>query len=889
MKRCLAVAIPLLAGTLQCLGGDPFHVPTRGEWQGQAIGSWKAVRRISRSQTKPTKKSGIFKTLLLGEDEGRNTILVHGEADEHGRYLGENRGESSTAWSEDDPIPIPAATRDEVLMIDGQAYPVVVKAFGPKPDRRLGVLMASTAWELKSRPGFLLKRNRSWRDNFRGETYERLITEQVVGVGRTDVLGKNVRSFRIRQVTTVNGRTTSQTELLKSDELPEQGVIHRLRTWYGHGRERGSAETKLVAFGHAPEEAALYRTRKLWQDFSRARVVMDSETGRAHVVHLMRQGMPEAVAQEVVSARSGTIDLGDGKESAQARRITTEWNAHQADPSAETRASLLRNLQHPGFNSVGYIEPGLEKVLLEISQANDPELRIVALAGLTGYVPVLYAPILEDTLIREKQCTNPPALRALSSAKWGNARRVLSQDGVDLGSLPLRLLPHAPEPLAIRELLRRFAAGSKRSKSEITGLLGYYSTPEVRSLFSQLSDELTADDFVWGKTDRSYLVLQVITAAANLDLENAPELFLKWMAWNDAVDPARSAKRQGFAMLVKSAVDMELMIGGARLRNPRVNSRISERITREAIPPSLFLADEGLGFLSDEGLDKLGDIKLDITPEKMAALLSKPVPAAWSEEPLTGEKLYGLLRLFRFSPHDGYLTYIMSKLAPGWTAETDYAAIAMVESKHWYVHRKRIRPLDVRAMRLGILADILPYFGDRGAQILIQLCAHPGLRLEMAPALMAISHRRDEARDLLSQVHARDKEDKFLLDLALWCLGDASRRAECEKYMRFEPLHQARSHQVWRALRYLPFGTVYPLLQDMRNGNPDNGFGMRASVTLSYHRNRQSAEFIMSLWEKAITSQWNPIYGELFNRMAGRNFGCDRDRIREWIQTLPEE
>jgi hypothetical protein len=841
----------------------------------------------------PTKPGKIHKTLLLGEDENKNTIVVRDEADEHGRYLGKGRGESRTAWSEDDPIPVPAAIRDEVLIVDGEAYPVVVKVFGPKPDRRLGVVMASTAWELKSRPGFVLKRNRSWRDSFRGETYERLITEQVVGVGRTDVLGKNVRSFRIRQVVTVNGRTTSQMELLKSDELPEQGVIHRLRTWYGHGRERGSAETKLVAFGHAPEEAALYRTRKLWQDFSRARVVMDSETGRAHVVHLMRQGMPEAVAQEVVSARSGTVDLGDGRESAQAQRIATEWSAYQADPSDENRASLLEMAQYTGFDSMGCIIPSLEKVLLEISHANDPGLRIGALSRLAAYVPVLYAPILEDTLIREKQCADEPALRILSSAKWGNARRVLSQDGVDLGSLPLRLLPYAPEPLAIKELLRRFESGSRRSKSAAAGLLGHYSTPDVRSLFSQLSNELTADDFVYGKTDRSYLVQHVIPAAANLNVENAPELFLKWMAWSDAVDPARSTKRQGLAMLAKSGVDMKLMISGARLRNPRVNvrisERISERIARGAVPLSLFLSDEGLPFLSDEGLDKLGDIKLDLTPEKMEALLSQPVSIPWSDEPLEGEELYGLLRLFRFSPQDEDLTYIMSKLVPGWTAETDYVALAMVHSKHWYVQRKGIRSLNVRPRQLGILADILPHFGERGARILIQLCGHPGLRWEVAPALMKVSHRRDEAREFLSRAQARDKDERFSIDLTLWCLGDSSRRAGCEKYIRFEPLHPARAHQAWRALRYMPFDIVYPLLQDMRNGNPDNGFGMRASVTLSYHRSRQSAEFIMSLWGKAITSQWNPIYGELFNRMAGRNFGCDRDRIREWIQTLPEE
>jgi len=883
MKRYLIMAIFFLAGTLPGRASDALKIPTHGRWQGQAIGSWKATRTTYRKPQKPATRGKIYKALLLGEDEHRNTIVVGGEADEHGRYLKKNPMVPRPAWSEDDSIPAPTAIRDEVLMIDGKGYPVVVKVFGPKPDWRSGVVMAGTVWELPSRPGFVLMRNQSRRDSFRGETYECLVTEQVVGVGSTDVLGQAVRSFRIRREESTDGRITSRTELLKSDELPEQGVIHSLQTSYDEdGHEVRSAETTLVAFGHAPEEAAWHAAR------ARAGyLALDSEAGKMNVVHLMRQGIPKSVAQEIVSSQIRASEPEDGRE--YNAEIATAWSAYEADPSAGNRATLLRKFRLVGLNRMGYIEPGLEGLLVEMSHANDPQLRIAALVGLTGCVPVLYAPILEDMLIRERQCTNEPALRVLSSTRWGNARRVLSQAGVDLGALPLRYLPYAPEPLAIKELLRRFAAGTKRSKSEIAGLLGYYATSEVRSLFSQLSNELTADDFVWGKTDRSYLVQHVITAAASLNIENTPELFLKWMAWNDAVDPARSAKRQGLGMMAKSAVDMKLMISGALLRNPRVNVRISERITRGAVPLSLFLSDEGLPFLSDEGLDKLGDIKLDLTPEKMEAFLAKPLSMAWLEKPLQGEKLYGLLRLFRFSPHDGYLTYIMSKLAPGWTAETDYAAIAMVESKHWYVHRKGIRPLNLRAIQHEILADLLPHFGDRGARILIQLCGHPDLRRRMASALMAISHRRDEARRLLSRARARSKEERFSIDLTLWCLGDTSRRAECERYTRFVPLQLARANQAWRALRYMPFGTVYPLLQDMHKSNPDNGFGMRASATLSYHRNRQSAEFIMSLWEKETRSHVNPNYGELFNRMAGRNFGCDRGRIREWIQTLPEE
>ncbi|MDD4736704.1 MAG: hypothetical protein PHP44_11440, partial [Kiritimatiellae bacterium] len=221
--------------------------------------------------------------------------------------------------------------------------------------------------------------------------------------------------------------------------------------------------------------------------------------------------------------------------------------------------------------------------------------------------------------------------------------------------------------------------------------------------------------------------------------------------------------------------------------------------------------------------------------------------------------------------------------------DTDYAAIAQTQAKYWYTQRTGIRPPKARDMHPEIMADILPYFGERGAKILIQLAAYPGFRRYAVPALMKITDRRDEARETLSKIQGGTDDDSFLIGLTLWCLGDDSQQEQYEKYIRFEPLHSSRSHKARRAICYLPFETVYPLIQDIRNGNPDNYFPMWAATALSNHKNRKSAALMMSLWDDEISSRHNPEYGELFNRMAGRNFGMDRGRIQKWIRDLPEE
>lgn len=293
-------------------------------------------------------------------------------------------------------------------------------------------------------------------------------------------------------------------------------------------------------------------------------------------------------------------------------------------------------------------------------------------------------------------------------------------------------------------------------------------------------------------------------------------------------------------------------------------------------------------FMSAEGLEKLGEIALDITPEKMEVLLSKPLPAMLSEKKLEGEQLYGLLRLFRFSADDEDFNYVMSKLIPDWKADRDYGAVAQARNKDWYTQKKVLQPLRVRDMHPEILRDILPYFGDRGAQILIQLCENPELRRYLVLALMEIPHRRGEARERLSKVQSIGEEDRFLVGLALWCLGDDSQRKKYENYLRFEPGH-AKANTVRKAMAHMTFDTVYSLFRQIRNGKPDKHFPIWAGEALSHYKNKKSAEFIMSLWNDETTSRRNPEYGELFNCMAGQNFGMDRAKIKKWIEALPRD
>lgn len=454
ITRHLITTIMLLICTVRCPASEDLAIPTHGNWQGQAIGSWKCTRITYTSPKKPATPGKTYKALLLGENQDGNTIVVWGEVDEDFNYINDNPTTVSSAWSEDNPIPVPDITREDVLEFEGKEYPVVIRVFKPKPNKRSGVMMGSEVWELKAHPGFVLIRNQSQRDSFKGETFEYLISEQVVAVGVTNVLGKNVSAFRIQHDETVDGHTSSKALIVKSPELPKQGLIHSRQTWYDDkGDEKSTTTIELVGFGHAPQEVAGHLADMRSRRFPKKGVSLDSEAGRTNVAHLMRQGMPREVAEEVVTERISVEDLEYGEK--RAGEIASQWDAYSSERSPENREALLTKLQQIGSNNIGYIEPSLEQILLEITRADDTALRVAALTTLSGYVPVLYAPMLEDGLIQNGQCTNLPAIRMLASTKWGNPRRVLSQDGVDIGSLPLRSIPYAPEPAAVRELIRR--------------------------------------------------------------------------------------------------------------------------------------------------------------------------------------------------------------------------------------------------------------------------------------------------------------------------------------------------------------------------------------------------------------------------------------------------
>jgi hypothetical protein len=538
MIRHLVITTILLICTSLCAADDALRIPTHGSWQGQAIGSWKATRITYGSPKKPAEQGKIYKALLLGENQDANTIAVWGETDENFNYISENPTTVAGAWSVNNPIPVPDFIREEVLEVEGTEYPVVIQVFNPKPDKRSGVLMGSEIWELKSHPGFVLLRNQSQQNTFKGETFEYLITERLTAACETNVLGKTVRAFRIQHEETVDGRTTSKAVMLKSHDLPEQGLIYSHQTWYSeNGDEKSTTIIELVGFGHAPEDVAEHLANMRARRFPKKYVSLDSEAGRTNLAHLMRQGMPQEIAEEVVTARISLEDLDYGR--MRADELATLWDAYRAGRSEDNRKALLTKLQQIGSNSIGYIEPSLEKILLAIAHGDDTDLRIMALTTLSGYVPVLYAPLLEAALIQNGQWTTAPAIQMLSSSKWGNPRRVLSHDGVDIRNLPLRLIPYAPEPVAVPELIKRYEAGNKYQKSEVLEHLAYYSTPEVRDLVTTLANSLTPDDFKWGKTDTSYLVRHIIMATADLNLENAAELFLKM----DGLEPITRRER----------------------------------------------------------------------------------------------------------------------------------------------------------------------------------------------------------------------------------------------------------------------------------------------------------------------------------------------------------
>ena len=855
-----------------------LRVPTHGNWQGQPIGLWKATRITHQNIEKGTpKKSNVWKAMLLGEDKNKNTIVVCGQVDEKGMYIKANPTTVSGAWSNDNPPPVPEETKDGVITIGDKDFPVLIKRFGPKADRSSGATVTETIWELKARPGFVLKRDRTLTDSFEDETYEHSIREEIVSTGQTNMLGKNVRFFRVRHLERIDGLITSRLEQTKSDELPEQGLIHSSQTWYDEkGKAKSTTKIELVAFGYSPEQAAKHEAFRRSRSYARQSVSLDSEAGKVNVVHLMRQGMPLDVAQEIVATRISVEDLEYGRK--KAMEIDKVGKSYREDPSEENRSRLFKELQYLGSNNIGYIEPSLEKVLLGISNSDDLELRITALSGLTGYVSVHYAPLLAKTLIQEKQYTNQLALRMLSSTRWGDPRHVLSQRGVSLKDLPILLIPHAPDNFAVPELISRFEVGDKFQKSEVLELLGYYSRPQVRSLFIRLANEVVPDDFQWGKTDRSYLLKHIIVAFADLNIEGAPELFLKWMEWNETADGGTADKPEN--VMMRTVIDITLMTYGVRLRDDRVSAMIANKIKAGSAALSLLM--------TKNHLEKIGTFNLNMTPKKMESLLSMKLPSMFSEKKLKDEQLYGLLRLFKFSVDEDNFGYIMSKLMPDWKVDIDYAAIAQVQSKDWYTERKGIEPLKVREMHPEILGDILPYFGDKGVQVLIQLCGHPDFRRYMVPALAKVSHRRQEARDFLAAIRPQNDDEKFHIGLTLWCLGEDSRRKEYEKYLYFEPGH-GKAGKVRRAVAYLPFDTLYSLIQQLQNQKSDELFRSWASRALSHHTNRKSAEFIMALWEGEVISRRNPEYGELFNRMAGRNFGMDLDKIQKWIQTLPLE
>ena len=81
---------------------------------------------------------------------------------------------------------------------------------------------------------------------------------------------------------------------------------------------------------------------------------------------------------------------------------------------------------------------------------------------------------------------------------------------------------------------------------------------------------------------------------------------------------------------------------------------------------------------------------------------------------------------------------------------------------------------------------------------------------------------------------------------------------------------------------------LHPIITNLHGRNLDRSFPLWAAYALHHHVNRTSAALMMRLWDACGDARLNPRFGELFNRMADRNFGMDRDAIRAWTGQLPE-
>jgi hypothetical protein len=653
-------------------------------------------------------------------------------------------------------------------------------------------------------------------------------------------------------------------------------VIHSVQTRIGtNGVAAAALAMDLVKYGCSPAEAAAVLKQRETHD-RRETADLDSEAGRANAAHVRRWGLSEEDAREYL-AQSLRLDfLEDGAK--RAGEIAALWKDYEGSPSAENKAKVLEQMKLVGGNSMGIISPELERALRAVAGSPDADLRIGALTGLTQHVPAAYAGELEKALVAAKRHFDLPTLRALEGARWGSPRAVLSDKAADLSSVELRQLAYAPEDRAVAELLARFAKGSKHEKPEIVELLSCFCHPDACGLIGRLAADLSENDLAFGKTDMSYALRPLIVGAARLDLPGAPGLFHKWFDWRDRRKEDGDPKGRVFGM----AFDMTLLTAAAELRDPAVLDRLIKSL--DARPADLIM------FMNPEQVEKLAGVNLRLTPRKMAAMLDAPMPHPWGEKPLEGEQIFFLFRLLRCSPSQENLEFMMSRLMPGWSAQKDYSEWEAL-SKDWYARRKGLTPPKIPGESLKLLQEVLPCFGPAGADVLLQLHQAPGLRRCTIPALREVRATKEQAwriRAALDGISPRSEDEAFELGLTAWCYGDQKQRDKYFKYLLY-PRNYAKANTVRQAVGRLPFGELVALLEDVERRNPDNCFPGWASAALVNHVNRRSAELMLALWEKDANASFNPVYGQLFNKMAGRNFGMDKARIRAWAGTLPEK
>lgn len=159
--------------------GNELHVPTHGEWQGHAPGTWVVTRFTTRYfQTNKADRVCLFKRILLGEDKNGGVHVVNGECDKDHEYVQKPHmgiHQKQPAWYgpvvrvETNTVLVGTA---ELKLLDKIAVTNTVQDGKRTYTRRM----------LADRPDFMVAFRNEMSDQFRGELYHMVEEETPLSV-----------------------------------------------------------------------------------------------------------------------------------------------------------------------------------------------------------------------------------------------------------------------------------------------------------------------------------------------------------------------------------------------------------------------------------------------------------------------------------------------------------------------------------------------------------------------------------------------------------------------------------------------------------------------------------------------------------------------------------